>query len=64
MTVNECFVSTKQVDKGDDTDVMSLLVVALELPSANQLNQSCAKDRSGFLCITELLSVTADCAKP
>lgn len=39
------FVSTKQVN---DTDVMSLLVMALELPSANQLNQSCAEDQSGF----------------
>lgn len=48
--------------KASHTVVMSLLVMSLELTSANQLNQSCAEDQSGFLWITEPLSITADCA--
>lgn len=37
-------LSTKPVNMGDDSDVMSLLVIALELPSAIPLNLPRAKD--------------------
>lgn len=55
---------SKSQEGGHDTDVMSLLVMALKPPSANQLNQSCAEHQSCFLCITEPLSNTADHANP